>query len=68
RDFIPLEEIRPGIPDDMAGLKEENLRTLSPDKGMGMLQEEEPARFRTVKEESLKSRFLKMFAKGREED
>ena len=68
RDFIPLEEIRPGIPDDMIRPAEENLRTLSPDKGLGIMQEEEPARFRAVKEESLKSRFLKMFAKGREED
>ena len=32
------------------------------------MSQEEAARFRTVKEESLKSRFMKIFVKGREED
>lgn len=70
RDFIPLEEITPAMPDDSLRMiqPDRNLRMVREESGTRMIPEEEPARFRTVKEESLKSRFFKIFAKGGEED
>ena len=47
---------------------EDTTEFIEPGYGTMMLQKEKTARFRTVKEESLKDRFIKMFAKGREED
>ncbi|MBR5047588.1 MAG: hypothetical protein IKX76_05075, partial [Eubacterium sp.] len=69
KDFIPLEEIIPVrqiIPGQeiAAGQKAfgRSAEELKP------LTDKEQTRFREVREESLKDRFLKIFGKGREED